>query len=123
MKKFFVLFAMMAIVSASAIAQDQAHQDPQKAAKDKTEWDQKVKSELKMSADQSAKFDALNKEFAPKMEAIKSDASLNDEARKEKKMALMKEKQTRLAEFLSADQMTTYKRLVDEKMKKEMAKH
>ncbi len=121
MKKLFVMFAMMAIVSATAVAQDQAQQDPQKA-KEKTEWENKVKAELKMTADQSAKFDALGKEFAPKIDAIKNDASLSDDARKEKKMALKKEKETRLAEFLSADQMATYRRLMEEKMKKETAK-
>jgi hypothetical protein len=130
MKKLFVLFAMMAIISAGAYAQNQPaqdpqksnQQDPQKAAADKAEWDRTVKAELKLTPDQVQKYDALSKEFGDKMEALKSDASLDENARKEKKMALKKEKETRLAEFLTTEQQAKYKELMDKKMKKETAK-
>jgi Spy/CpxP family protein refolding chaperone len=129
MKKLFVLFAMMAIVSAGAYAQNQpsqdpqkTQQDPQKAAQEKAEWDRTVKAELKLTADQITKYDALSKEYGDKMEALKADASLNDDSRKEKKMALKKEKEAKLAEFLTPEQQAKYKELVDKKMKKETAK-
>jgi Spy/CpxP family protein refolding chaperone len=130
MKKLFVLFAMMAIVSAGAYAQNQpaqdpqkaTQQDPQKAAAAKAEWDRTVKAELKLTPDQTQKYDALSKEFGDKIDALKSDASLDENARKEKKMALKKEKEARLAEFLTPEQQAKYKELVDKKMKKEMAK-
>jgi len=103
MKKAFVMFAVMAIVSVGAIAQNQpaqdpqksAQQDPQKAAAEKAEWDRTVKAELKLSADQVQKYDAVSKEFGDKMEALKADASLTDDVRKEKKMALKKEKEAK----------------------------
>lgn len=130
MKKLFVMFAMMAIVSVGVNAQNQpaqdpqksAQQDPQKAAQEKAEWDRTVKAELKLNADQTTKYDALSKEFGDKMDALKSDASLDETARKEKKMALKKEKETRLAEFLTPEQQAKYKELVEKKMKKETAK-
>ena len=130
MKKVFVLFAMMAIVSVGAYAQNQpaqdpakdAQQDPQKAAQEKAEWDRTVKAELKLTPEQVQKYDAVGKEFGDKIEALKADASLTDDARKEKKMALKKEKEAKLAEFLTAEQQAKYKELVDKKMKKETAK-
>jgi Spy/CpxP family protein refolding chaperone len=124
MKKFFVMFAIMAIVSAGAMAQDNKadQQDPQKSAQQKAEWDKTVKAELKLSPDQVQKYDAVCKEFGDKMDALHSDASLDDNAKKEKKMALKKEKEAKLAEFLTPEQQTKYKELVDKKMKKETAK-
>ena len=130
MKKIVVLFSMMAIVSAGVYAQNQpaqdpqksTQQDPQKSAQDKAEWDRTVKAELKLTADQITKYDALSKEFGDKIEALKSDASLDETARKEKKMALKKEKEVKLAEFLTPEQQAKYKELVDKKMKKETAK-
>ena len=122
MKKLFVMFAMLAIVSVGAIAQDNATQDPQKSAQEKAEWDKTVKAELKLTADQTQKYDAVSKEFGDKIEALKSDAALSEEARKEKKMALKKEKEAKLAEFLTPEQQVKYKELVEKKMKKETAK-
>jgi hypothetical protein len=130
MKKFIVLFAMTAIVSAGVYAQNQPAQDPQKttqqdpakAAADKAEWDRTVKAELKLTADQITKYDAVSKEFGDKIDALKADASLSEDARKERKMALKKEKEAKLAEFLTPEQQAKYKELVEKKMKKETAK-
>lgn len=122
MKKLFLMFAMMAIVSAGAYAQNQPAQDPQKSAQEKAEWEKTVKAELKLTPEQTQKYDALSKEFGEKIDALKSDASLDETARKEKKMALKKEKETRLAEFLTPEQQAKYKELVEKKMKKETAK-
>ena len=71
MKKVFVLFAMMPIVSVGAFAQSQPaqdpqksdQQDPQKAAEAKAEWDRTLKHKLKLTPDQVQKYDALGKEF------------------------------------------------------------
>jgi periplasmic protein CpxP/Spy len=130
MKKFVVMFAMMAIVSVGVYAQNQPSQDPQKstqqdpakAAQEKAEWDRTVKAELKLTADQITKYDAVGKEFGEKMDALKADASLTDDVRKERKMALKKEKEARLNEFLTPEQQAKYKELVEKKMKKETAK-
>ena len=85
------------------------------------EWDKKIKEELKLSNDQVVKYDALSKEYGEKMSAITQGASLSKDAQKEKKMALKKEKESKLFEFLTPDQQTTYKELI-EKKKKEMEK-
>jgi len=89
--------------------------------KEKAEWDQKIKDELKLNADQLVKYEALNKEYEEKFTAIAQDANLNKDAQKEKKMALKKEKETRLFEFLTPEQQAKYKELIDKK-KKEMEK-
>ena len=115
MKKFLLFLVITAMVSTTALAQDQKD-----AKQDKTEWEKKVKEELKLTTEQTVKYDALNAEYDPKFSALMNDASLTKEAQKEKKMALKKEKETKLMEFLTAEQQAKYKEIM-EKKKKEMA--
>jgi Spy/CpxP family protein refolding chaperone len=130
MKKMLVLFAFTAIVSAGAMAQDQttqdqtkSQQDPQKVARDKAEWDRMVVTELKLTPDQQTQYTAISKEYEGKFATLKTDASLNDDARRDKKMALKKEKMDKINAILTPDQQVKYKDLVDKKMKKETAKN
>jgi hypothetical protein len=55
------------------------------------------------------------------MEAIEKDATLSADVQKERKMALKKEKEAKLFEFLTPEQQTKYKELI-EKKKKDTAK-
>ena len=110
---------MMAFAFVGTAAMSQLEQKDYK--KEKAEWENKVKEELKLSADQLAKYDALNKEYDDKFSAIAQDANLSKEVQKEKKMALKKEKETRLLEILTPEQQTKYKDLM-ERRKKEMEK-
>lgn len=112
MKKLLLLLVMSSLFAAAAMAQDQKDMK-----QDKTEWEKKIKDELKLSPEQVVKFDALNKEFSEKMESLGKDAGLTKEQHKEKKMALKKEKETRLAEILTAEQQAKYKELIDKKKK------
>jgi Spy/CpxP family protein refolding chaperone len=113
MKKLLLSLVVTAFVATVAIAQPPAAQkDPKQ---DKIEWEKKIKAELNLTTEQTVKFDALNKEYSDKFDALMADASLNDESKKEKKMALKKEKETKLFEFLTADQQTKYKELIEKK--------
>jgi len=120
MKKFLLCLVITAMVSTVSIAQDQV-QD-QKVKQDRTEWEKKIKDELKLTADQATKFDAVSKEYNDKVDALMADASLAKDAQKEKKMALKKEKETKLMEFLTAEQQTKYKELMEKKKKDMTAK-
>ena len=114
MKKVLSLMMAFAIAGVAANAQ----LDPKKDySKEKAEWDNKIKTELKLSAEQVAKYEALNKEYDEKFNAIAQDAALTKEAQKEKKMALKKEKQARFFEFLTTEQQAKYNELVDQKKK------
>jgi hypothetical protein len=115
MKKFLLFLVITAMVSTTALAQEQ-----KEVKQDKTEWDKKVKDELKLTDEQTVKYDALNKEYSDKISAVMNDASLTKDVQKEKKMALKKEKETKLMEFLTAEQVAKYKEMT-EKKKKEMA--
>lgn len=106
-----------AIVGIAANAQ----LDQKDHKKEKAEWENKIKQELKLTDDQSAKYDALNKEYDEKFSTIAQDANLTKEVQKEKKMALKKEKETRFFEFLTTEQQAKYKELMDQK-KKQMEK-
>jgi len=117
MKKTFLLMMAFAFVGTAAMAQ----LEQKDYKKEKAEWENKIKEELKLSADQVVKYDALNKEYDDKFSAIAQDANLSKDAQKEKKMSLKKEKEIKLFEFLTPEQQTRYKELI-EKKKKEMEK-
>lgn len=85
------------------------------------DWENLLKAELKFTDEQSTKIAAINKDFSEKKEAILKDASLNDDAKKEKKEALMKEREAKFVEVLTPEQQTKYKQLLDAKMKETQA--
>jgi hypothetical protein len=109
MKKLLLLVLMSGIISI-AFAQETKAVKP-----DKAEWDKKIKTELNLTQDQIVKYDALSKEYGEKMEGLTKDASLTKEVQKEKKMALKKEKEAKLFEFITPEQQTKYKELIDKK--------
>jgi len=140
MKKLLPLIICAAIIATSAVAQDQKQnpqspapsQQPavaqkdakaapdQKAAtmQDRAAWEKKFKEDLKLTDDQSQKFDALSKEYADKFDAISKDATLTPEAQKEKKMTLKKEKEGKLMEILTPEQQAKYKEMKESMEKK-----
>ncbi|HKZ65578.1 MAG TPA: hypothetical protein VJ111_04450 [Chitinophagaceae bacterium] len=112
MKKLLLLLVSGMIAGGAVFAQEQ-----KEMKKDHTEWDNKVKTELKLTDDQVVKYDALSKEYGEKIEALKKDASLTKEVQKERKMELKKEKEAKLFEFFTPEQQTKYKELMMEKKK------
>ena len=113
MKKLMLLALSACFMTAIAVAQESKTTKQE----DQKEWDNKVKTELKLTQDQIVKYDAVSKEFGEKMDALKKDASVTPEAQKEKKMELRKEKQAKLFEFFTPDQQTKYLEMVEKKMK------
>src|SRR5262245_21515364 len=98
MKKLLLLLLVTAMTVSVAVAQDQKDYKHER-----TEWEKNMKDELKLSADQTTKYDALNAEYNVKFDALAQDAGLTKEAQKEKKMALKKEKEAKLFEFLTPE--------------------
>ena len=117
MKKAFFLIVAFAFVGTAAVAQ----LEQKDYKKSQEEWDKKVKEDLKLSSDQVVKYDALNKEYGEKISVVAQDATLSKETQKERKMALKKEKEAKLFEFLTPDQQNKYRELVEQK-KKEVEK-
>jgi Spy/CpxP family protein refolding chaperone len=110
MKKLMLSLLMTGMLTGVAVAQEQ--KDMKQDAK---EWDKKVKTELSLTDEQVAKYDAVCKEYEGKFDEIKKDASISKEAQKAKKMELKKEKQAKMFEFLTPDQQTKYTALVEQK--------
>lgn len=110
MKKLLLSLLLTGIITGVAFSQDQ--KDMKQGHKD---WEKKVKTELKLTEEQTVKYDAVCTEYDGKMEVIKKDASLTKEVQKEKKMELKKEKQTKLFEFLTPEQQTKYTELMEKK--------
>lgn len=110
MKKLLFALLLTAMASAPALAQDKK--------KTSAEWDNKVKTELRLTEDQVAKYDALSAEFEQKYNALEQDANLTKEAQKERKMQMKAEKESKMAEFLTPEQLTKYRDMTEEKKKK-----
>lgn len=124
MKKLFLLAIITALIATTAVAQESKAQGPAKQSH--TEWEKKVKDELKLSAEQTEKYDAINTAFNTKVEALSKAEGLDKEAKKEKKTALKKEKEVKILELLTPEQQTKYKELVEQKkadMRKENSSH
>lgn len=123
MKKLLLFVFMTSVMATAAMAQEQ--KDPKhtkEMKKDQADWDKKVKDELKLTDEQTAKYDALSAEYKDKIDAVLQDASLTKEVQKERKMALKKEKQARLYEFLTPEQQAKYQEMVDKKTKEKAPK-
>jgi Spy/CpxP family protein refolding chaperone len=91
---------------------------PDQMKQDRAAWEKKFKEDLKLTAEQSDKYDALSKEYSEKIDAISKDASLDKDAQKEKKMGLKKEKESRFLEILTPEQQAKYKELKESMEKK-----
>ena len=87
------------------------------AAKQAQDWDNLVKTELKLTEEQATKIAVINKDFSEKKDALLKDASLSEDAKKEKKEALKKDKEAKFIEVLTTEQQTKYTQLVEAKMK------
>lgn len=127
MKKLVLICTLAAIAAVPAFSQEQKDTGPspstqKKEMKPAGEWDKKIKDELKLTDEQVVKYDALSKEYGEKIDAVLKDANLTKEVQKEKKMALKAEKETKLFEFLTAEQQAKYKELKEEMKKKQEAK-
>lgn len=116
MKKFLMFFLISAFVTTTAVAQDQA------PAQDKTEWNNKVKTELNLTAEQVPQYDALIAEYDGKISELMNDTTLTGDAQKEQKMALKEEKKTKLMAILTPEQQTKYQELMDKKKEDETPK-
>src|SRR5438477_12319372 len=103
MKKLLLLSIGIAMITTAAMAQDQKQeqkaatevkpavqeqkaQDQKDPKQARAEWEKQLKADLKLTDEQSGKFEALNKEYNDKMDALMQDASftsLDKDAQKE----------------------------------------
>ena len=114
MKKLFLISAFAALLAGPAFSQENKEKDKQK---DYSEWQKKIKDELKLSDEQMVKWDALNKEYKEKIDAAVLSAGDNKEAQKIRKMEVKKEKDVKFMEMLSQEQLATYKERIEQKTK------
>jgi Spy/CpxP family protein refolding chaperone len=120
MKKLLLLPIFAALLAAPAFAQETKDKEKDKQ-KDYSEWQKKIKEELKLTDEQTAKWDALNKEYKEKTDAAVQAAGEDKDAQKAKKMELKKEKEAKFLELLTPEQQTRYREMIDQKKKESEA--
>jgi hypothetical protein len=118
MKKLFLMSAFAALLACPAFSQETKEKDKQK---EYSEWQKKIKDELKLSEEQLVKWDTLNKEYKEKIDAAVQSAGDNKEAQKIRKMEVKKEKDVKFMEMLSPEQLAKYKEMIEQKKKESEA--
>lgn len=117
MKKTIFLAVMISIFSITAtFAQDtiKAETKDKTSHIDKGQWEHKDPlADLNLSQEQKDKIKALNDEQKTQFEAIKNDASINDEQKKAKMMELRKSRKEKMEAILTTEQKAKW----EEKMK------
>src|SRR5512138_3276050 len=137
MKRILLLSAIASVFTIVALGQDQKPQEQPKAdqkteaakpkdqkadqAKQAQDMENMMKTELKLTDEQAAKFSAIAKDFHEKKDEITKDASLSDDARKEKISALKKEKEGKILEILTPEQQAKFKQMMEDMDKKKDA--
>ncbi len=118
MKKLLVSCIILCMFCRPVLAQETKVVDRQK---EYSEWQQKVKDELKLTDEQVSKWNALDTEYKDKMNATMQSADLDKDAQKARMIELRKEKHAKFLVLLSADQQTAYNDLIDKKKKDAIA--
>lgn len=120
MKQTIILAAVLSVFSiTTTFAQTEPAKPAKKQKTEKAERGQRggnSMADLNLTADQQNKMKVLNEEMRTKSEAIRNDASLTQEQKREKSMELRKATGEKRKAILTAEQQKKW----DEKMKERM---
>lgn len=108
----FFLFTLILSLSLRMVAQGPGGGPPsaEDRAKKQTE---KMKTELKLTAAQEPKVQAINLKYAKKMDALRKESDQGTDRMKQFEN-LSKEKEAELKPILTADQMKGYQKMMEE---------
>jgi hypothetical protein len=113
MKKVVMIMGLLLTIAVSqGFAQDT------KTKKDNFSWQKVYMDEAGIPVDIQVKIDSIKQVFEPKMKAIRKDASLDENAKKEKIKTLNKEKVNAIEVLLTKEQKAKIK-TIKERLKKE----
>lgn len=113
----FAVSAQDQKTTATANAPVVAKEVDQKAmqAKKAQEWNELLRTELKLTDEQVTKIADLNKAFGERRQAIHNNTTLTEETKSEKKMALKKAWDAQFLNILTPEQQVRYKELLEAK--------
>jgi hypothetical protein len=111
MKKLFLLAIITALIATAASAQETKAQGPTRVSY--TESELKLKNDLKLSADQSEKYDAIHSAFYAKSQALAQSTTISAEAKRAKMKTMTEEKETKIRELLTPDQLAKYNAILE----------
>jgi periplasmic protein CpxP/Spy len=116
MKRF--LSVVVILVMAISIVSFAGEQGKKMSVDEKVSW---MTKELSLSADQQAKLKPILEEQQKQIEAVWQDASLNEDAKKAKKMEIKESSNTQIKALLNTEQQDKFAALTS-KSKQESAK-
>lgn len=113
MKNLKTLLAIFAM--AMSVVGLQAQENPEGRKGAMKEHHQQLTEDLKLSEEQSAAWNAVHKEYRPKIKAIRSEEGLSKEQKKEKAKVIKSEMDTKLKAILSAEQAAKWEAMKAER--------
>ncbi|MEP7258640.1 MAG: hypothetical protein ABI687_09630 [Flavitalea sp.] len=120
MKKIIAGFAIMMAMTIGAQAQDSLKTKEHHGGGGGHH--KEMYKDLDLTAEQKQDAKKLNADFKVKMDAVKNDASLSEDARKDKKKAVFQERQEAFKNLLTADQKVKFDEQ-QKQMKEKRMKH
>ncbi|MCB0764398.1 MAG: hypothetical protein R2815_05250 [Flavobacteriales bacterium] len=109
MKRSIIIAVLATFTAAGANAQEKAHKTPEQHAKDRTE---RMTKELGLSAEQQAKVEAINLNYAKQAEALRAERRAEREAMKKegqgKGKEMMEAHRAEMKGVLSTEQYDTW---------------
>lgn len=113
-----VLYTLLALTLLAGIKANAQRDTVRPAGDTKTEGARKkMVAELGLTKKQAAQFKEVNKEFAPKIKALRADSTAGKMQKRKQVMDLMKERDEKLKTFLTPEQMDKMHELQKEQMK------
>jgi hypothetical protein len=113
MKKIITIMTML-----FAMGTTQSFAQQEKVKKENFGWQKMYMDEASISTDVQAKIETIKLEFEPKTKAIRKDASLAEDVKKEKLKVINKERATAIEALLTKEQKAKIKE-IKERLKKE----
>jgi Spy/CpxP family protein refolding chaperone len=113
-----VLYTLLALTLLAGIKANAQRDTIRPAGDSKTEGARKkMVAQLGLTKKQASQFKEVNKEFAPKIKALRADSATGKMQKRKQLMDLMKERDEKLKNFLTPEQMDKMHELQKEQMK------
>ena len=120
MKKAILLASATFLFAVYSQAQVQRPVSPTQQVQSDPAGHGKMKNELNLSKDQKVQMKALHQENKQQMEAIKNDASLTPDQKKEKMKELRKSQSAKINSILTPDQQAKRKEIMEQRRQNHM---
>jgi len=119
MNPFYTLLTVLLIAGVPALAQQGRDTiRPASTSRPQENMRKKMVEELGLTKKQAGELKEINKEFAPKIKALRTDSTVDKKQKRQQVMQLMKDRDEKIKGVLSPEQLTKYQEMEKEQLQK-----